>query len=152
MKRAIFPGSFDPITIGHESLIRRSISLFDEIIVAIGVNSTKKTLFSLEQRVSWLESVFSKEPKVKITTYTGLTAKFCKQVKASYIIRGLRSGIDFEYEKPIAQMNAELNNEIETIFLVCEPKFSAISSTIVRDIYINNGDITPFIPKGIKLK
>lgn len=149
MRRAVFPGSFDPITIGHESIIKRSLNLFDEIVVAIGVNTTKKYLFPLEKRKAWLETMFKETRNVRVDTYTGLTIDYCKKINANFILRGLRTNADFEFEKAIAQMNHAMNTEIETVMIVCEPRFSAINSTIVREIYVNKGDISSFIPKGL---
>ena len=153
MKRiAIFPGSFDPITKGHENILRRALPLFDEIIIAIGKNSSKQSYFTMEQREKWIKQVFTNEPKVRIETYTGLTIDFCKKMNAHYILRGLRTSADFEFEKSIAQNNNVMAPEIETIFILPIPELSAINSTIVRDIVRNGGDASPFVPKGINLK
>lgn len=149
---AVFPGSFDPVTLGHEDILRRALPLFDEIIVAIGENSTKQYMFSLEQRKQWLIAVFSGEAKVKVESYEGLTINFCQKVGARYIIRGLRSAADFEFEQNIAQMNRDMARDIETIFIPASPKHSAINSTIVRDIIRNGGDASAFVPAGIELK
>jgi pantetheine-phosphate adenylyltransferase len=149
---AIFPGSFDPITKGHENVLRRALPLFDEIIIAIGKNSHKENYFSLVQREKWIKQVFGKEPKVRVETYTGLTIDFCKKMKATYILRGLRTSADFEFEKSIAQNNKIMAPDIETIFILPIPELSAINSTIVRDIVRNNGDASPFVPNGIDLK
>ena len=150
MKRiAIFPGSFDPITKGHESILRRALPLFDEIIIAIGKNSDKKNYFPLEQREKWIKEVFADEPKVKVETYSGLTIDFCKKVNAHYILRGLRTSADFEFEKAIAQNNKIMSPDIETIFILPVPELSAINSTIVRDIIRNGGDVAPFVPSKI---
>lgn len=148
-KIAVFPGSFDPITKGHESVINRALPLFDEIIIAIGINSEKKNLFSVEQRKKWLEQLFSDEKKISIDTYQGLTIDFCKKVNSSFILRGLRTSADFEFERAIAQMNNAMNKNIETVFIISTPELSAINSTIVRDIIRNGGDATSFVPKGI---
>lgn len=149
---AIFPGSFDPITKGHENILRRALPLFDEIIIAIGKNSSKQNYFSLEQREKWIKQVFANEPKVRIESYTGLTIDFCKKVNAKFILRGLRTSADFEFEKSIAQNNNIMAPEIETIFILPIPELSAINSTIVRDIIRNGGDASPFVPKGIEVK
>ncbi|HET6226031.1 MAG TPA: pantetheine-phosphate adenylyltransferase [Bacteroidia bacterium] len=149
---AIFPGSFDPITIGHEDILKRVLPLFDEVIVAIGKNSSKQSYFSLEQRKEWVEKVFKNQPKVKVDTYTGLTVSYCKKMKADFIVRGLRTSADFEFEKAIAQNNKMMVPEVETIFILPVPEFSAINSTIVRDIVRNGGDASRFVPKGINLK
>jgi pantetheine-phosphate adenylyltransferase len=148
---AIFPGSFDPITIGHEDILKRVLPLFDEIIVAIGKNSSKQNYFELEQRKKWVEQVFKDMPNVRVETYTGLTVEFCKKVKADFIVRGLRTSADFEFEKAIAQNNKMMVPEVETVFILPLPELSAINSTIVRDIIRNGGDATRFVPKGINL-
>ncbi|MCW3102587.1 MAG: phosphopantetheine adenylyltransferase [Bacteroidetes bacterium] len=153
MKRiAIFPGSFDPITKGHENILQRALPLFDEIIIAIGKNSSKQSYFTLEQREKWIRQVFANEPKVRVETYTGLTVEFCKKMNAKFILRGLRTSADFEFEKSIAQNNNIMAPEIETVFILPIPELSAINSTIVRDIIRNNGDASPFVPKSIDLK
>jgi pantetheine-phosphate adenylyltransferase len=149
-KIAVFPGSFDPITTGHESIILRSLSLFDKIIIAIGVNSTKEGFFPTEKRKQWIEKVFAGEKKIEIKTYKGLTIDFCKQEKANYILRGLRTSADFEFERVIAQMNRAMNEEIETVFILSTPELSAINSTVVRDIIRNNGDAGQFVPSAIR--
>lgn len=151
-KIAVFPGSFDPITKGHESIINRAIPLFDKIIVAVGINSEKKYFYSLEKRIQSLEAVFKNQPKVEIASYSGLTVDFCKKVNAKYILRGLRTSSDFEFERAIAQMNKSMMNEVETIFMLTTPEFSAISSSIVRDIIRNGGDASQFVPNGVSLK
>ena len=150
MKIAVFPGSFDPITTGHVNLIKRSLPLFDKIVVSIGVNSSKKTLFTLEQRMEWLESVFADEPKIEIANFTGLTVDFCKSIGAGYLIRGLRNSSDFDYEKTISQLNSVLGDGLETFFLISKPGFSHISSTIVREIIKAGGDASAFVPAQIK--
>ena len=150
MKRiAVYPGTFDPITKGHEALVLKSLPLFDEIIIAIGHNSKKQTYFTLEKRKAWLQAVFEKYPQVKIDTYDSLTVNYCKEKDAKFILRGLRSSTDFEFERTIAQANNTLSPEIETIFLVSSPGLSAINSSIVRDIHKYGGDISQFIPSGI---
>lgn len=149
---AIFPGSFDPITIGHQDILKRVLPLFDEVIVAIGKNSSKQNYFPLEQRKAWVEKVFKNQPKVRVDTYTGLTVAYCKKMKADFIVRGLRTSADFEFEKAIAQNNKMMVPEVETIFILPVPEFSAINSTIVRDIVRNGGDATRFVPKGVNLK
>jgi len=148
MKRAVFPGSFDPITLGHIDIINRSLSLFDEIIIAIGVNADKKYMFSLEDRKKHLEETFKSESKIKIATYTGLTVDFCKKEKAGFILRGLRNSTDFTYEQSIAQTNASLSG-IESVFLICTPCVSNISSSIVRDVIRNGGDYRALVPKCV---
>ncbi len=148
---AIFPGSFDPITIGHEDILKRVLPLFDEIIVAIGKNSSKQNYFELEQRKKWVQQVFANQPKVRVDTYTGLTVEYCKKMGANFIVRGLRTSADFEFEKAIAQNNKMMVPEVETVFILPIPELSAINSTIVRDIIRNGGDATRFVPKGINL-
>ncbi|NQX80554.1 MAG: pantetheine-phosphate adenylyltransferase [Flavobacteriaceae bacterium] len=148
MKIAVFPGSFDPITKGHESVIRKAIPLFDKIIIAIGVNSSKKYLFSLEKRIELIKLTFKSEIKIEVQTYKGLTVEFCKQQKSEYLLRGLRTAADFEFEKAIALTNKQING-VETIFMLTNIEHSHISSTIVRDIYKNNGDVSSFVPSEI---
>lgn len=150
-KIAVFPGSFDPITKGHESIIKRAIPLFDKIIVAIGENTEKKTLFPLEKRKNWIEQVFADYPNIVVETYTGLTVEYCKRVNALYLLRGLRTSADFEFERSIGQVNKKMFPEIETIFLLTTPELTAINSSIVRDIYIHGGNPSKFIPEEIDL-
>ena len=150
-KIAIFPGSFDPITIGHESIIQRALPLFDEIIVAVGINSTKPSLYSPEQRVGWIETVFEGEDKVKVKSYSGLTVNFVKEQNANYILRGLRTSADFEFERAIAQVNKKMYPELETVFLLTTPELTPVNSTIVRDILRNGGDASMFLPEKIKI-
>ncbi len=151
MKLAVFPGSFDPITIGHVNLIYRALPLFDKIIIAIGVNTSKNKLFPLKQRIEWINEVFKGEPKVEVREFHGLTVEYCNKIGAKYIIRGLRNASDFDYEKTIAQLNHELNHNIETIFLISRPKYSHISSTIVREIIRVKGDASSLVPVEVKL-
>lgn len=148
-KIAVFPGSFDPITVGHADIVERALPLFDKIIVAVGVNTQKKYLYSLERRMTWLEEVFKDEPKIKIASYEGLTINFCKQEEARYILRGIRSAADFEYEKTIAHLNHAMDEDLETILILSKPELSSISSTIVREIIKGNGDVSKFVPKEI---
>lgn len=150
MKLAVFPGSFDPITKGHEDIVRRALPIFDKIVIAIGVNSKKESLFSLEQRTQWIKSVFKNDNKIEIKSFEGLTVHFCQSLNAKYILRGLRNSSDFDYEKTISQLNNALGG-IETVFLISSPEYSHISSTIVREIILGKGDASSFIPKGIKL-
>ena len=150
MKKAVFPGSFDPITLGHIDIVKRGMKIFDEIIIAIGDNTDKKYMFSKEKRVEFVEKTFSNYDKIKIDSYGGLTADFCKKNNAEFMIRGLRNPSDFEFEKSIALTNREMTG-IETIFFLTSPKNSFISSSIVRDLIRNKGDYKLFIPKGITL-
>jgi pantetheine-phosphate adenylyltransferase len=150
-KIALFPGSFDPFTIGHESVVKRALPLFDKIIVAVGYNSEKSGFFSLEQRLDWIREIFKYEQKIEVQSYEGLTAAFCKKVGARYLLRGLRTAADFEYERAIAQMNNMLDHEIETVFLLTKPEHSPISSTIVREVIRHGGDASRFVPKQINL-
>lgn len=150
IKIAIFPGSFDPITIGHEDIINRGTELFDKVIVAIGVNSSKKYMHSLDERLEMLRKTFKDNNKVEVDTYKGLTVEYCKDKKANFLLRGLRTTGDFEFEQSIATMNAKLVPEVETIFLMSNPQHSAVSSTIVRDIIRNNGNASQFLPQNIR--
>ncbi len=152
MKIAVFPGSFDPITIGHVNLIQRACTIFDKIIISIGVNTSKNKLFPLEQRIDWINKVFRDESKIEVMEFHGLTVDFCKKVGAKFIIRGLRNASDFDYEKTIAQLNHELNHDIETVFLISRPRFSHISSTIVREIIRVNGDASSLVPPEVIIK
>ena len=151
MKRAVFPGSFDPITLGHEDIITRALPLFDEIIIAIGINSDKKYMFSLEERMQFIRDTFSNEPKIKVETYTGLTIHYCKKVDAQFMLRGLRNPADFEFEKAIAQTNRKLSG-IDTVFLLTSADTSFISSSIVRDVLRNGGDYSILVPKSVRSK
>lgn len=147
MRRAIFPGSFDPFTIGHADIVRRALPLFDEIVIAVGINYNKKSLFSPEERVRMIEKAFDNEKKVRVMTYSGLTVDFAKQIEAQYLLRGVRSTIDFEYEKTMADANRELSNgQLETVLLYASPQCAHISSTLVRDLHSHQHDITPYIP------
>jgi pantetheine-phosphate adenylyltransferase len=151
MKTCVFPGSFDPITSGHIDLVKRALPLFDKIIIAIGINTQKKYLYSLEQRQDWIKDVFKDEPKVSVDTFENLTADYCKRVEAAWILRGLRNASDFDYEKTISQLNFIVGKGVETMFLISQPEFSHISSTIVREIIKGGGDASPFLPKEIKI-
>ncbi|MEL6140407.1 MAG: pantetheine-phosphate adenylyltransferase [Bacteroidota bacterium] len=150
MKTAVFPGSFDPITLGHEELVRRALPLFDRIVVAVGINANKKYLFSLEKRLEWLRMVFADEPKVTIDNFENLTAHYCRRIGARYLLRGLRNASDFDYEKTISQLNGIVGDGLETVFLISNPAVSHISSTIVREIIKGGGDVAPFIPSAIR--
>ena len=148
MKKAVFPGSFDPITLGHVDLIYRGLEIFDEIIIAIGVNADKKQLFPLEDKIQQIKNTFINEPRIKVASYKGLTIDFCKSVNSKYILRGLRNSSDFNYEQSIAQTNSSLSL-IESVFLISSPQLAHISSTIVRDIIRNEGDCKNLVPKSV---
>ncbi|MBT3542151.1 MAG: pantetheine-phosphate adenylyltransferase [Flavobacteriaceae bacterium] len=149
MKKYVFPGSFDPITLGHVDIIVRALPLCDSLIIAVGENKDKKYMFSLQQRIEFIMKTFSNEPKISVQTYKGLTVNFCKEVEATAILRGLRNPADFEFEKSIAQINRRLT-EIDTLFLLTSADHSYISSGIVREIMIHNGDYTSLVPKAVK--
>ena len=151
MKRAIFPGSFDPITLGHYDIIERGVTLFDEVIVAIGVNATKKYMFSIEERMNFIKEAFKHNPKIKVVSYKGLTVDFCEKNDVEFILRGLRNPADFEFEKAIAHTNRDLA-PIETVFLLTAASTSYIASSIVRDVIRNNGDYTKLVPKSVRVK
>ena len=151
MRKAIFPGSFDPITLGHEDIIRRGIPLFDEIVIAIGVNADKKYMFSLEERKRFIEETFKNEPKISIVVYEGLTIDLCKRINANFILRGLRNPADFEFEKAIAHTNRRMS-KIETVFLLTAAGTSYISSSIVRDVIRNNGQYELLVPESVNVK
>jgi pantetheine-phosphate adenylyltransferase len=147
MKIALFPGSFDPVTIAHVDILNRSVSLFDKVIIGIGNNSSKRSKLTTEVRIRIMEAVFKNEPKIEVVSYDGLTVNFCKKIGAQYMLRGIRTVSDFEYEKGIAQMNHALEPDIESIFILSNPGYSSISSTIVRDILKYKGDVSQFVPK-----
>jgi len=151
MKRAIFPGSFDPITLGHLDIINRALPLFDEIIIAVGINSDKKYMFSLKERLHFIKENYVNIPKIKVETYSGLTIDFCNKMDADFILRGLRNPADFEFEKAIAQTNRKLS-KIETVFLLTSSDTSFISSSIVRDVLRNGGDISSLVPESVSKK
>jgi pantetheine-phosphate adenylyltransferase len=146
---AIFPGSFDPFTVGHESIVKRAVPLFDKIIIMIGFNSNKRSFFPIEKREKWINQVFANEPKVTVECHEGLTVDFCKKVNARYILRGLRTSADFEYERAIAQVNKKMHPQIESVFLLTIPEHTPINSTIVRDIIFHGGDPAMFLPAGL---
>ena len=151
MRKAIFPGSFDPITLGHEDIIRRGVTLFDEIVIAIGVNAEKKYMFSLEERKGFIEETFKDEPKISVITYEGLTIDLCKKINANFILRGLRNPADFEFEKAIAHTNRRMS-KIETVFLLTAAKTSFISSSIVRDVIRHEGEYEILVPDAVRVK
>jgi pantetheine-phosphate adenylyltransferase len=148
-KIAVFPGSFDPITSGHVDILLRALPLFDKVIVAIGENSQKKSLFPLETRLNWIKKVFANEPKIIVDSFAGLTVNYCKAQNANYILRGIRSASDFDYEKTIAHLNNAMFPEIETILILSKPELSSISSTIVREIIRGKGNVEKFVPAAI---
>lgn len=152
MKRiAVFPGTFDPITTGHENVVRRAAGLFDQVIVAIGHNTTKQTMFPLEKRKAWAELTFNDLQNVKVEVYEGLTVDFCRKHEATYLLRGLRNSNDFEYERTIAHMNRALNPAIETVLIFTDTQFASVHSTVIREIAKNKGDVSQFIPKNINI-
>jgi pantetheine-phosphate adenylyltransferase len=151
-KRAVFPGSFDPFTLGHEAIVLRALSLFDEIIIAVGANALKKSYYSLATREEMIMKIFSNENKIKVDHYEGLTVDYCKNNGAGYILRGLRTSADFEFERAIAQVNKVMAPAIESVFLLTVPEHSHINSTIVRDIIKSGGDASVFVPASIDLK
>ncbi len=146
----LFPGTFDPITLGHVDVIERAVSLFDKLVIGIGSNASKQPMFTIEQRISWIKNIFHNDPRIEVASYEGLTVDFCKNINAKFILRGIRYVSDFEYEKAIADMNRMLVPEIETIFLTCSPLYSTISSTLVRDVIRNGGNASMFVPKEVK--
>jgi pantetheine-phosphate adenylyltransferase len=149
MRICLFPGTFDPITYGHIDIIDRSLSLFDKLVIGIGINANKQPMFSAEQRTAWIQTIYCNEPKVDCVVYDGLTVDCCKRIGATYILRGIRYVSDFEYEKAIADMNRSLDGGIETVFLTCLPKYTSVASTLVRDVIRNGGDVTQFVPDAV---
>ena len=151
MPTAVFPGSFDPITTGHVDLVRRALPLFDEIVVAVGVNTQKRCLYDLDTRMAWLREVFAAEEKVRIDSFEKLTAHYCRRIGARFLLRGLRNASDFDYEKTISQLNHIVGEGLETMFLIAQPAYSHISSTIVREIIKGGGDAGEFLPAGVRV-
>ena len=149
MRRAVFPGSFDPVTRGHENVVLRGLNLFDEVVVAVGQHSTKKGTFPVEERLEMLRETFADQPRIKVMSYTGLTSEFCHQVGATAQLRGVRSSTDFEYEKTIAQMTRQMHPDLDTVVLLTDPAFTAIHSTVVREVLGHGGDIRPFVPEAL---
>ncbi|HMZ45832.1 MAG TPA: pantetheine-phosphate adenylyltransferase [Chitinophagaceae bacterium] len=145
----LFPGTFDPVTLGHVDIINRALPLFDKIYIGIGENAAKKPMFTAEQRLVWFKDIFNNEPKIESVIFQGLTIEYCKKINARFILRGIRYVSDFEYEKTIADANRTLDRTIETIFLTGEPKYTSVASTIVRDILKNGGDASPFLPEAV---
>ncbi|MBS1777083.1 MAG: pantetheine-phosphate adenylyltransferase [Bacteroidetes bacterium] len=148
----LFPGTFDPITKGHVDIINRAVSLFDKLVIGIGINSSKEPMFTVEQRCNWINEIFLKDSRIEAVGYTGLTVDYCKSIGAQYILRGIRYVSDFEYEKAIADMNRMLTPDIETLFLTCSPEYSTISSTLVRDVIRNKGNVSLFVPSEVKIR
>ena len=149
MRICLFPGTFDPVTLGHVDIINRALPLFDKIVVGIGLNTAKAPMFTPEKRAQWLNEIYKDEERVETAIYEGLTINFCRKIGASFILRGIRYVSDFEYEKTIADANRTLDKTIETVFLTCEPKYTSVASTIVRDIIRNHGDASPFLPEVV---
>jgi len=149
-KIALFPGTFDPVTLGHVDIAKRAIRLFDKLVIGIGTNIAKVPMYSLEQRKAWLDDIFKDEPRIETKIYEGLTVDFCQKINAKFIVRGIRFVSDFEYEKMIADMNRSLDSKIETIFLTCLPIYNSVASTMVRDVIKNNGDASQFLPDVVK--
>lgn len=149
---ALFPGTFDPITIGHANIVERAMQLFDEIIIGIGINSSKSTLFDIEKREAWIKDMYKSNNKVRVVRYEGLTVECCQEVGANYILRGLRNMADFDYEKNIAQMNKLIYPNAETVFLMCDPAYTPISSSVVRDLIRNGGDASAYLPAEVQYK
>jgi len=147
---AVFPGTFDPITRGHEDIVRRAADIFDRVIIAMGRNTKKQSLFPLEERMAWIREIFKDDPRIEVDTYDELTVEYCRRKGATFIVRGLRSSGDFEYEAHLAQVNRKLDSSIETIFIITSTELSNISSTVVRDIIIYGGDYTPFVPPAVR--
>ena len=147
----LFPGTFDPVTLGHTDIIKRSLPLFDKLVIGIGRNSNKVAMFSEAQRVSWIKEIYKHEPKINVLAYDGLTVNCCKSIGANFILRGIRYVSDFEYEKAIADMNRSLSDSVETVFLTCLPEFTSVASTLVRDVIKNGGDVSQFLPEEIKI-
>ena len=147
---ALFPGTFDPVTLGHTDIIDRSLDLFDKLYIGIGKNANKQPMFSDEQRLQWLQEIYKEEPRVEALIYEGLTVECCRQVNANYILRGIRYVSDFEYEKVIADMNRSLDARIETIFLTCSPQYTSVASTLVRDVIRHGADAGMFLPEPVK--
>ena len=150
-RTAVFPGSFDPFTVGHEAIVKRALQLFDKVIIAVGENADKKNLFSIEMRIKMISKVFAEESRVEVISFRGLTVDFCRRYKAHYIVRGLRTSSDFEYERAMGQMNRKMAPEIDTVFLLTSTEHTPVSSTVIRDIIRNGGDVSAFVPESINI-
>lgn len=148
---AVFPGTFDPFTVGHEAVVRRALNIFDKIVIAVGKNVAKKTLFTIEQRMNMIGDVFANEPRIEVRSYEGLTVEFCNSIGARFLIRGLRTSADFEYERAVGQVNRIMKPDLESVFLLTAPEHTPINSTIVRDILVNKGDVSKFLPTGLDI-
>jgi pantetheine-phosphate adenylyltransferase len=146
---ALFPGTFDPVTLGHLDIIKRALPLFDKLVIGIGTNISKVPMFSNEQRLKWFDEIFANEPRIQTIVYEGLTVDCCRKVGATYIVRGIRYVNDFEYEKAIADMNRSLQGHVDTVFLTCLPEFTSVASTLVRDVLRNGGDVSKFLPEAV---
>jgi pantetheine-phosphate adenylyltransferase len=151
MRICLFPGTFDPVTLGHIDIINRSLGLFDKLVIGIGKNANKAPMFPDEQRLDWVKEIYKDDPRVDALIYEGLTAECCKSIGANFILRGIRYVSDFEYEKAIADMNRSLDSSIETIFLTCLPQYTSVASTLVRDVLRNGGDVSKFLPEVVNL-
>ncbi len=151
MKTALFPGTFDPFTNGHLDIVQNGLNLFDKVVIAVGENASKKTMFDLATRIQWIEDVFKNEPRVVVKHYSGLTIHFCKEVGAQYILRGLRTIGDFEYEKQIAMVNADLAPTVQSVFVLSEQKYTAVSSTVIRDLILHGGDYASYLPEAVTI-
>jgi pantetheine-phosphate adenylyltransferase len=149
MRICLFPGTFDPVTLGHLDIVNRALPLFDKLYIGIGVNANKEPMFSAEQRSSWFKEIFKDQPKVDVIVYEGLTVDCCTRIHANYILRGIRYVNDFEYEKAIADMNRTIDKKVETIFLTCLPQYTSVASTLVRDVLRYGGDISQFVPEVV---
>jgi pantetheine-phosphate adenylyltransferase len=149
MRICLFPGTFDPLTLGHTDIINRALPLFDKMVIGIGRNAYKQPMFTEEQRLEWLKEIYKKEPKIEALVYDGLTVECCRKVGASFILRGIRYVNDFEYEKAIADMNRSIQGHIETVFLTCLPQYTSVASTLVRDVLRYGGDVSPFVPDAV---
>lgn len=149
MRRALFPGSFDPVTKGHENVVIRATAMFDEVVVAVGRHGTKKGLFSIEERVAMLEATFAAHPSVKVVSYDGLTADFCRSLDAQFQLRGVRNAVDLSYEQTLAHMTRAMHPDLDTVVLLTDPEYASIHSTVVRDVHAHGGDVAPFVPEAI---